>query len=840
MNITDEIMLTSLALGELQGEEKKRAEDLVASDLVAKVFFDDMVGLTSELKAKMSEEDVPGLDPKRRAAIEKVTGTTVAKPGFFADLRPFAVAAGMILAISGAISFAGGNNDPRREELDITKEVAAAKKDASALTVSEFREQHQTTAADAGSQILAFEQARKKLEDEVNAGGLEDQSRITHAEVTTPQDRREIIDRLKMDLERTRTRASVQARAPAKGLNSDQHGNSAGGVTPLNTPGGGLAPGGGGTPAPGSPGSVNFGFVTTGGARDGGARADPGHPKPAEKSLGAMSVGLGGGAGGGYLGPHSGNKRRSARSLDARKKSKLLRTKELIGKKAINGRKARGYVTELEARPSPLDETWKAGSPGESYAAVRENDFSLVGVSPLSTIGLDVDTASYANIRRHLNSGVWPPKDAVRVDEMVNYFHYDDPQPESGEPLRVHAEVASCPWNLENRLLRIGFRAKTIARDARGPSNLVFLIDVSGSMKSADKLPLLIRGLKAMVNQLGEDDRVAIVTYAGSSGLVLPATRGHEKSVILGALGRLTAKGSTNGASGIELAYKTASENFDVEGTNRVILCTDGDFNVGVSDTNSLVKMIKEKAKSGIFLSVLGFGRGNIQDDKMEALANKGNGHYAYIDGDKEANKVLVEELEGTLITVAKDCKLQVEFNPREVASYRLLGYTNRILAAEDFNDDTKDAGEIGAGHTVVALYEIRPAKDGDGQRLVDPLKYQKQVVPTQVGSPGEVATVKVRYKLPDEDNSRVRILTIVDEGKSYGDASTDFKLSSSVALFGMILSKSHYVGQASLDTAFELSLGAFGAENDPGGLRKELSGLIQAAKVIAKQIQRK
>ncbi len=840
MNITDEIMLTSLALGELQGDEKKKALNLVTNDLAAKSFFDDMVGLTTELKAKMSEEDAPGLDPKRRGVIEKVTGSTVAKPGFFADLRPFAVAAGMILAISGAISFAGGNNGPRGEELVITKELTAMKKDASALTVSEYRERHQTTGTDTESQPLSIDQVRLNLAGELKPGDLKDNSRITHSEVTISRDRGEVVDRLKEELKRTRTIAPDQAQGSAKGSSSDQHGNSTVGVTFLNTPGGGPAPGGGGSPVPGSPGNLNPGSATTGGAWVGGSRADRGGAKPGKKSLGAMSLGLGGGAGGGYFGRHSGNKRRASRSLDARKKSQRLRKRELIAKGLTNGRKARKFVTEMQPRHSSLDETTKADSSGESYAAVRENDFSLVGVSPLSTIGLDVDTASYANVRRHLNSGVWPPKDAVRVDEMVNYFHYDDPQPEFGEPLRIHAEVASCPWNLENRLLRIGFRAKTIARDARGPSNLVFLIDVSGSMKSADKLPLLVRGLKAMVKQLGEDDRVTIVTYAGSSGLVLPATRGHEKSVILAALDRLTAKGSTHGASGIELAYKTASENFDVEGTNRVILCTDGDFNVGVSDTSSLIKMIKEKAKTGIFLSVLGFGTGNIKDDKMEALANKGNGHYAYIDSNKEANKVLVEELEGTLVTVAKDCKLQVEFNPTEVASYRLLGYTNRLLAAEDFNDDTKDAGEIGAGHTVVALYEIRPAKNGEGQPLVDPLKYQKQVAPTKIGAPGEVATVKVRYKLPNQNDSRVRILTVVDQGKSYGDASTDFKLSSSVALFAMILSRSQYVGQASLETAFELSLGSFGAENDPRGLRKELSGLIQAAKIIAKQTQRK
>ena len=362
----------------------------------------------------------------------------------------------------------------------------------------------------------------------------------------------------------------------------------------------------------------------------------------------------------------------------------------------------------------------------EDYEHVVDNPFLRVRDEPLSTFSVDVDTASYANVRRFLDHGTLPPKDAVRIEEMLNYFPYDDPPPTGDAPVAVHVEAAACPWSQGHRLARIGLTARPVGREGRPPSNLVFLIDVSGSMTDANKLPLLKSALRAMVGRLGENDRVAIVVYAGASGLVLPSTSCQEKAKIVAALDGLESGGSTNGGAGIQLAYDQAVANFLNGGTNRVILATDGDFNVGIASQGELVRMIEAKAKSGVFLTVLGVGMGNLKDATLEQLADKGNGHYAYIDSLREARKVLVEELGSTLVTVAKDVKVQVEFNPAKVGAYRLIGYENRLLRAQDFNDDTKDAGEVGAGHHVTALYElVPPGKEGDIP-AVDPLEFQK------------------------------------------------------------------------------------------------------------------
>ncbi|MFT7619124.1 MAG: Ca-activated chloride channel family protein [Planctomycetota bacterium] len=916
MNLNDEILLTSLALGELEGDDLRTAESLIATDVSAKAYFDEMVGLTGELTTSMAQEVVPGLDPSRRAVIEKVTQGAEVKhvSPFNMDLRPFAVAAGLILAIAGAISFNSKSYEPivDRESSEVIidehrtsyslksqKNVDRQNNIASHGVAGNVHDSLNENSIEVVDLFSGHVDEPTKQTDGSFIGFSQDEKTLMPgpageaSALATLGDVGEPVGPTTLDLQTNlkniatgkpvvvtagEKRSRASRRIDLKKLAADRYGKSKGGSYK-----GASTPGGAGGPP------VRGGSFAPSGGGTAGSGLGPAGPASSPSGSGSKSTkGYTGGVAGGVAGglppadakksSHSGRsantstRRIPVSKPDASKARAALGSlaDKAIGSKSVDLpnlrvkktaevkavlREANGVTpptnnpttlgVEFEMKPANSTTTlyFDARSrdlAGESYANVKENDFAMVGVSPLSTIGLDVDTASYANVRRHLEAGQWPPRNAVRVDEMVNYFHYEDPLPEDDEPLRVHAEVAACPWNLENRLLRIGFRAKTIDREARGPSNLVFLVDVSGSMKSADKLPLLVRGLKAMVNQLGEDDRVAIVTYSGSSGLALPATRGSEKSVILSALDRLAAGGSTNGASGIDLAYRTATENFDAEGVNRVILCTDGDFNVGVSDTNALITIIKDKAATGVFLSVLGFGSGNIKDDKMEALANKGNGHYAYIDGDKEAQKVLVEELEGTLITVAKDCKLQVEFNPAEVSSYRLLGYTARQLAAADFNDDTKDGGEIGAGHSVVALYEIRPANGKDGGPKVDPLKYQKQVAPTDVGAPGELATVKVRYKMPDEAQSRVRLLTVLDKGAAYDDASTDFKLSSSVALFGMLLSHSPFAGQTNFDTAFELALASLGKDNDPRGLRKQLCGLIQAAKVISNQAKKK
>jgi len=432
----------------------------------------------------------------------------------------------------------------------------------------------------------------------------------------------------------------------------------------------------------------------------------------------------------------------------------------------------------------------------EAYDHIVENPFRKVADEALSTFSIDVDTASYANARRFLNQNALPPPGAVRIEEFINYFDYNYAPPDGEDPFAVHVEVASCPWKPEHRLARIGLKGKEIPPGARPPCNLVFLIDVSGSMQPENKLPLLKRAMELLVTQLREDDRVAIAVYAGASGLVLPPTSGDAHRTILEALNNLRSGGSTNGGEGIKLAYNTATESFLKDGVNRVILATDGDFNVGMTDESQLIDLVESKAKTGVFLSVLGFGMGNLKDATLEQLADKGNGNYAYIDDMDEARKVLVKDLLGTLVTIAKDVKIQVEFNPALVQAYRLIGYENRKLAKEDFNDDTKDAGEIGAGHTVTALYELVPPGAPLAIPGVDPLKYQQnQPALTDAASSGELFSLKLRYKKPDQDTSRLLTFPVRDEGAACENASEDFRFAAAAAGFGMLLRNSEYKG---------------------------------------------
>jgi Ca-activated chloride channel homolog len=479
-----------------------------------------------------------------------------------------------------------------------------------------------------------------------------------------------------------------------------------------------------------------------------------------------------------------------------------------------------------------LDSLGAEPSDREGYDRIRENPFVRVAEEDSSTFSIDVDTASYANVRRFLlQENRLPPPDAVRIEEMVNYFPYDYAPPTDGRPFAVRVDVAGCPWKTDHRLVRVGIKGKVVATAARPAANLVFLLDVSGSMQPENRLPLVLQSMKLLVGQLEARDRVAIVVYAGESGVALPSTSCEDKAKILAALDALHAGGSTNGAAGIQLAYDIASQNRIEGGVNRVILATDGDFNVGVSDQSSLVKMVQEKAKSGTFLSVLGVGDDNFKDATMEMLADRGNGNYAYIDTLKEGQKTLVEQTNGTLVTIAKDVKLQIEFNPSQVGAYRLIGYENRVLAAEDFKDDKKDAGEIGAGHTVTALYEVVPpgvlATETVG---VDPLKYQTPPAPSGAAS-RELLTVKLRWKEPNSDVSTPMEVPVVDEGLSYSAASPDFKFAASVAAFGMCLRQSPYKGHANLDAILELA--TEGTANDPGGYRKEFVEMVSAAKKL-------
>jgi Ca-activated chloride channel family protein len=471
---------------------------------------------------------------------------------------------------------------------------------------------------------------------------------------------------------------------------------------------------------------------------------------------------------------------------------------------------------------------------GERYARIDENPFLEASRAPLSTFSIDVDTASYSNTRRFLNEGQLPPRDAVRIEELVNYFSYDYPQPAGDAPFSVKAEVAECPWNTQHRLVQVGLQGKRVSTEEMPPANLVFLVDVSGSMDDPRKLPLVKSGLRTLAEQLSSRDRVAIVTYAGASGLALPSTPGDQKGEIISALGRLEAGGSTNGGSGIRLAYQVAEQNFIRGGTNRVILATDGDFNVGVTGDEELVKLIEEKRRGGVFLSVLGFGAGNLNDSMMEKLADKGNGNYAYIDSESEARKALGEQAGGTLLTIAKDVKIQVEFNPRLVAGYRLIGYENRLLEARDFNDDRKDAGEIGAGHTVTALYEIVPAGQAVENPGVDELKYAQVPEEPRGTGEGELMTVKLRYKEPDGDVSKPLNVGVQDARTSYGNASADFKFAAAVAEFGMLLRGSRYKGQASYDSVAQLARLSVGA--DLQGHRTEFVKLVESARSLSER----
>lgn len=450
----------------------------------------------------------------------------------------------------------------------------------------------------------------------------------------------------------------------------------------------------------------------------------------------------------------------------------------------------------------------------EEYAQIAEGRFLSAREKPLSTFSIDVDRASYSNIRRFLSEGRLPPADAVRIEEMINYFNYSYPPPADGKPFAVHAEVASCPWNEENRLLRIGIQGRKIDEWRMPPNNLVFLLDVSGSMQSADKLPLVKDAFRLLVDRLRPQDQVSIVVYAGAAGTVLPPTSGADKPAILDAIAKLEAGGSTAGGEGILLAYETARRSFIRDGNNRVILATDGDFNVGVSSEAELEDLIVTKRREGVYLSVLGFGTGNLKDAKMELLADKGNGNYAYIDSKLEAEKVFVQELGGTLLTIASDVKIQMEFNPAVVSEYRLVGYENRALRDRDFDDDTKDAGELGAGHSVTALYEVRPAAGASADRSA------------------AVATLRLRYKDPGAEKSNLISSAVHDQRKSWYQASEDFRFAAAVAQFGMLLRSSENRGTANWTTALDMAKRARGTDLE--GYRGEMISMLEAAAAIS------
>ncbi|HEX5831122.1 MAG TPA: von Willebrand factor type A domain-containing protein, partial [Gemmatimonadaceae bacterium] len=481
----------------------------------------------------------------------------------------------------------------------------------------------------------------------------------------------------------------------------------------------------------------------------------------------------------------------------------------------VRGTSSLGYP-ELRAAREPGNT--------ESYAAIEEQPFLTVAGNPRSTFGIDVDRAAYGNIRRFINAGQRPPKDAVRIEELVNYFPYAYPAPGRAHPFSVTTEVAAAPWQPAHRIVRVGLQGRRIDLRSAPPNNLVFLVDVSGSMQSPDKLPLVKAALRLLVEQMRPRDRVAMVVYAGAAGLVLPSTPGDEKTRILAALDALEAGGSTAGGAGLRLAYDVAREHHLAEGNNRVVLATDGDFNVGLSSDAEMMRLVEERRRQGTFLTVLGFGTGNYKDSKLELLADRGNGNYAYVDDLAEARKVLVTEMGGTLVTIAKDVKVQVEFNPAAVRAYRLIGYENRALRDEDFADDTRDAGELGAGHAVTALYEVIPvgARSPVAVRGADPLRYQ-QPSRSREGSTTELGWVKLRYKPPTGDASRLLEQAIPN---AVARPSADLRFATAVAEFGLLLRDSEFKGSASLEAVLARAEGAVG--DDPGGYRADFVRLVR------------
>ncbi len=474
--------------------------------------------------------------------------------------------------------------------------------------------------------------------------------------------------------------------------------------------------------------------------------------------------------------------------------------------------------------PSP----WEGEFNTEDYSSINENGFKNVVTSPLSTFSIDVDNASYSNIRRFLNMGQLPPKDAVRIEEMINYFHYVYKEPNKGEPFSINSEYTDCPWNKENKILQVALQGKRIEKDIVPPSNIVFLLDVSGSMNAPNKLPLVKSAMKMLVEELRTEDKISIVVYAGAAGLVLNATSGKNKKQITDAIENLSAGGSTAGGEGLKLAYKIAEENFIKNGNNRIILATDGDFNVGVSSDSEMERLVGEEKKKGVFITVLGFGMGNYKDNKLELIADKGNGNYAYIDNFQEARKVLISEFGGTLFTIAKDVKFQIEFNPEKIKAYRLIGYENRLLNTEDFNNDKKDAGEMGAGHQVTALYEIITSESKTEIPKNDELKYQDNEKKIIKKHSDELLTIKVRYKDPEKDESKLISVPVKDIYSEISESSENIKLIASIAQFGMLLRESEHKGNSTIRNTIELARSGKG--KDENGYVGEFIRLIETA----------
>jgi Ca-activated chloride channel family protein len=820
--VPDDPRLTAYALGELDDADRPEIEALLARDPEARAFLEEVRETARLLTESLREEPRPTLEPEHHQAIESRLVTP--EPPVRKPRRRWvglALAAGLLglsvtlvypwyrhrSAQAPVFAMAAPERGTTREAVRAESRLAApeAENRADLDRLAELQNRVAASAGDTDAVVLYKEAAPEKP-------------------ATEPQDA-----------------APALGLVAQAGANRD-HYMRGGRATELSTAGRGLMRSSG---APGQPArpEAKAGDAAAAGPVPTGLAA----PKRAAASYNFGTQVLAGNAPApNQLGRTEalGSKPDQSSSEAARAKSDFaLRAGEGLveerlareGKDVADSEKLGKQVDKAKTLEDLSIERKKhlreeAQALGEVHPAIVDNPFLPVAENRLSTFSIDVDTASYSNVRRYLNQNTRPPADAVRIEEMLNYFPYAYPAPRADEPFSVNCEVARCPWDADHRLVRIGLKGREIDRDRRPPSNLVFLIDVSGSMDQVDKLPLLKAGMKLLVEHLGENDRVAIVVYAANEGLVLDSTRADRKAEILSSLEQLQAGGSTNGGKGIQLAYDLAVRNFIKGGTNRVILATDGDFNVGVTEGPELNKLIEEKRETGVHLSVLGFGQGNVKHDKLEGLADKGNGQYCYIDSIKEARKVLVEQMGGTLVTIAKDVKIQVQFDPQKTTAYRLIGYENRMLQNRDFEDDRKDAGEIGAGHCVTALYEVVPPRR-EGQVALNARVQNSLNAQQAARGNARLLEVHLRYKAPDGDVSKLIVSPADDDGLDFGAASGDFRFASSVAGFGMLLRDSPYKGSLTWEGLLELASGAVGA--DPGGYRKEFLELVRKAQAI-------
>jgi Ca-activated chloride channel family protein len=888
----DDPRLTAFALGELEGDERAAVEALIADNDEARRAVEETQALARLLVQRLQAEPAPGLAAEHHRAIEAqlaVPATLTLRPRWRRWAR-YAVAAGAVLFVGG-VSYIAWQERQRRDQAAVEGMVREEARPADVVSrapvvppasAPEGARPHRWDERGPADRPIALgAELKPALDDAANAPERPPAPRA--------MSRAAGVDSLRHDTEDGGAvdgfaAGGVPAAAPATtapagaarmgrfAMPSPAAPPGAGGAAYGRDAGGGMGGMGMSTARAGSEPAASeakFGEFRSG-QKPGQSQAPPGQQQ-GQAQLGEatdfavqfdreQATRLGAPVGQqqsgqqGLARSHQAGESRQ-RGLSAGQNEALF-VKDQLADQQADAQKPGGApavpeaegLRQAQADPQalaivpaePQEAAAKRRTPAavfnaEKFPPLFENDPKAVTpLDNLSTFSVDVDTGSYTNIRRFLNQGLWPPPDAVRIEEMLNYFTYDYPEPRGETPFSVATEVTRCPWNPDHWLLRVGLKGRSVAFEQRQPSNLVFLVDVSGSMDEPDKLPLVKAALRMLVDQLGENDKITLVTYAGTERVAMRATAGHRKAEILAAIDQLGPGGSTNGEAGYKLAYDEAVANFIPGGINRVILATDGDFNVGLTDAGGLTRMAEEKAKSGVFLTVLGVGQGNLNEQNLEQMADKGNGHYRYLDSLLEARKVLVEEIGGTLVTIAKDVKIQLDFNPAKVGGYRQIGYENRQLAAADFRNDLKDAGEIGSGHTVTALYELIPPGD-EAKRLAEAVEASKFVKPAEVADDAkltdEMLVVRLRYKTPDGDQGIELKHPVADEVKDLGQATTETKFAASVAMFGLILRDSKYKGSSTLDATIELA--EANKASDHGGYRSEFVELVKKAKTL-------